>query len=73
MILFQLQSHRQGCQPLDQAAQSPVQSGLEELQGWNIYNLSVVMSSSLPSACEIEIVIVTLFIRHTGSLWLSSV
>ena len=35
---------RQGHQPphlLDQAAQGPIQSGLEHLQGWGIHNLSV--------------------------------
>jgi len=36
--------HRQGHQPphltLDHAAQGPIQSGLEHLQGWGIHNLS---------------------------------
>lgn len=28
------------CHPPDQAAQGPIQSGLEHLQGWEIYSLS---------------------------------
>ena len=36
--------HRQGRQPphliLDQAAQGPIQPGLEHLQGWGIHNFS---------------------------------
>jgi len=36
--------HRQGLQPpylmLDQAAQGPIQPGLEHLQGWGIHSLS---------------------------------
>lgn len=30
--------HGQGYQPLDQAAQGPIQPGLECCQGWGIYN-----------------------------------
>ena len=29
-----------GCHPLDQAAQGPIQPGLEHLQGWGIHNHS---------------------------------
>ena len=32
--------HGQVCQPLDQAVQSPIQPGLEYLQGWGIHNFS---------------------------------
>ena len=27
-----------GCHPPDQAAQNPIQPGLERLQGWSIHN-----------------------------------
>ena len=44
--------HRQGHQPphfiLDQAAQGPIQPGLEHLQGWGIHNLSVFQAVSVP-------------------------
>ena len=33
-------SHRQSCPPADQAAQGPVQSGLELLQGWGTHSFS---------------------------------
>ena len=36
---FQL-SHGQCCHPLHQAAQGPIQPGLEHLQGWDIYGFS---------------------------------
>ena len=39
IIEFQPPCYMQGCQPLDQAAQSNVQPGLECLQGWGIHNL----------------------------------
>ncbi|KAK4808149.1 hypothetical protein QYF61_000129 [Mycteria americana] len=32
--------HGQGCLPLEQAAQSPIQPGLEHFQGWGIHNFS---------------------------------
>jgi len=44
IMKLQLPCHRQGRQPprtvLDQAAQDPIQPGLEHLQGWGIHNLS---------------------------------
>ena len=39
IIEFQPPCYVQGCQPLDQAAQSHIQPGLECLQGWGIHNL----------------------------------
>jgi len=43
--------HRQGCQPpylmLDQAAQGPIQPGIEHLQGRGIHNLSGWLCQSL--------------------------
>jgi len=38
-IEFQPLCYVQGHQPLDQAAQSHIQPGLECLQGWGIHNL----------------------------------
>ena len=44
IIKLQPPCYRQGCQPphfiLDQAAQGPIQPGLEHLQGWGIHSLS---------------------------------
>ena len=44
IIKFQPRCHRQGHQPpdlvLDQAAQDPIQPGLEHLEGWGIHSLS---------------------------------
>ena len=40
IIWFQPPCCVQGCIPLDQAAQSHIQPGLECLQGWGIHNLS---------------------------------
>ena len=37
---FQLPCPGQGHLPLDQVAQSPIQPGLEHLQGWGIHNFS---------------------------------
>ena len=37
---FQLFCHKQGCQPPDQAAHSPIQPCLEYLQRWGTHNLS---------------------------------
>ena len=39
IIEFQPPCYVQGRQPLDQAAQSHIQPGLEWLQGWGIHNL----------------------------------
>jgi len=39
VIEFQPPCYVQGHQPLDQAAQSHIQSGLECLQGWGIHDL----------------------------------
>ena len=39
IIEFQPPCYVQGCQPLDQAAQSHIQPGLECLQGWGIHSL----------------------------------
>ena len=39
IIEFQPPCYVHGCQPLDQAAQSHIQPGLECLQGWDIHNL----------------------------------
>ena len=39
IIEFQPPCYVQGRQPLDQAAQSHIQPGLECLQGWDIHNL----------------------------------
>ena len=39
IIEFQPPCYVHGCQPLDQAAQSHIQPGLECLQGWVIHNL----------------------------------
>jgi len=39
IIEFQPACYVQGCQPLDEAAQSHIQPGLECLQGWGIHNL----------------------------------
>jgi len=39
IIEFQPPCHGQGHQPLDQTAQSPIQPGLECLQGWGVHNL----------------------------------
>jgi len=39
LIEFQCPCYVQGHQPLDQAAQSHIQPGLECLQGWGIHNL----------------------------------
>ncbi|PKU41813.1 hypothetical protein llap_7886 [Limosa lapponica baueri] len=40
IIKFQDPCREQGHLPLDQVAQSPIQSGLEQLQGWGIHNFS---------------------------------
>ena len=39
IIEFQPPCYVQGCQPLDRAAQSHIQPGLECLQGWGIHSL----------------------------------
>ena len=39
IIQFQPPCYVQGLQPLDQAAQSHTQTGLQCLQGWGIHNL----------------------------------
>ena len=39
IIEFHPPCYMQGCQPLDRAAQSHIQPGLECLQGWDIHNL----------------------------------
>jgi len=39
IIKLQPPCYAQGCQPLDQAAQSHIQPGLECLQGWGLHNL----------------------------------
>uniref|UniRef100_A0A8C3PLQ6 Uncharacterized protein n=1 Tax=Calidris pygmaea TaxID=425635 RepID=A0A8C3PLQ6_9CHAR len=40
IIEFQTPCHGQGHLPLDQVAQSPIQPGLEHLQGWGSHNFS---------------------------------
>ena len=40
IVEFQPLCYVQGCQPPDQAAQGPIQHGLEHLQGWSIHSLS---------------------------------
>lgn len=40
IIQFHTPMTSQGCHPLHQAAQGPIQPGLEPLQGWGILNFS---------------------------------
>lgn len=42
--------HRQGQMPLDQAAHSPIQPGLQHFQGWGIHNFP-----SAPQLCQLWI------------------
>ena len=51
IIEFQPSCHVQGHQPLDQAAQSHIQAGLECLQGWGIHSLleKIMQSNCSPT------------------------
>jgi len=41
--------HGQGCYPPAQAAQGPIQAGLEQLQGWGTHSFSGQMCQGLPT------------------------
>jgi len=53
-----LQPHRQGRQPPhlipDQAAQGPIQAGLEHLQGWGIHSLSGQLIKSIRNSRNVR-------------------
>jgi len=64
IMYFQSLCCRQGCHPLGEAAQSPIQSGLEHFQGWDIHSFS----GKLHRCLNRKVVILLYFLELTQAI-----